>query len=294
MISENTSPLIKIIECPRDAMQGWKEWIPSDVKINYINSLLNIGFDTIDVGSFVSEKAIPQMKDTDIVLNSIDMSDTDTKLLAIVANKRGADQAITFKNISYLGFPFSISETFQKRNTNKSIEEAFDTVKEMQEIVSRSGKMLVIYISMGFGNPYGDVYNEDIVLKWVSKMAALDIKIISMADTVGVATAPQVSSILSKLIPSYKNIEIGVHLHASVSQQQEKIMSALSAGCVRFDGALKGIGGCPMANDDLVGNINTENIITILENQNIPLLINKEALAESLILASNIFHTNHI
>jgi hydroxymethylglutaryl-CoA lyase len=280
---------IKIIECPRDAMQGWKAFIPTEQKIAYINSLLKVGFDTIDFGSFVSAKAIPQMADTKEVIPRLDLSSTSSKLLAIIANVRGAEEAAVFNEISYLGFPFSISPTFQMRNANSSIEQALERVLEIQNICISSNKTLVVYISMGFGNPYGDPYSEDIVLQWVDKLVSNGISIISLADTVGLAKPEQISSVLNKLIPSYPDIEIGVHLHSTPAGQNMKLEAALNAGCKRFDGALKGIGGCPMANDDLVGNMNTEMMIDYFEQKNIPLSINKDFLQTSLSLANNVF-----
>lgn len=280
---------IKLIECSRDAMQGWKTLIPTVSKIEYINSLLKVGFDTIDFGSFVSSKAIPQMADTKEVIPHLDLSSSSSKLLAIIANVRGAEDAASFDEISYLGFPFSISPTFQIRNANSSIEESLERVLHIRNICEKNKKTLVIYISMGFGNPYGDEYNEDIVLEWVSKLVVNDIKIVSIADTVGLAKPEQITSVLNKLMPAHSDIEIGVHLHSNPSGQNKKIEAALNAGCKRFDGALKGIGGCPMANDDLVGNMNTEMMIDYLESKNIPVNINKEALQLSLSLANRIF-----
>jgi hydroxymethylglutaryl-CoA lyase len=280
---------LKLIECPRDAMQGWKTFIPTASKIEYINSLLKVGFDTIDFGSFVSAKAIPQMADTKEVIAGLDVSTSTSKLLAIIANVRGAEEAAAFEQISYLGFPFSISPTFQMRNANSSIEESLERVLQISDICEKSKKELVIYISMGFGNPYGDDYSEDTVLEWVNKLVGYGIKIVSIADTVGLAKPDQVSSVLNNLIPAYPGIEIGVHLHSTPLGQNKKIEAALNAGCKRFDGALKGIGGCPMANDDLVGNMNTEMMIHYMETRNISLNINKEALLTSLSLAGRIF-----
>lgn len=280
---------IKLIECPRDAMQGWHRFIPTEQKIRYINSLLQVGFDTIDFGSFVSPKAIPQMADTNEVIGNLQLTNSQSKLLAIVANMRGAEDAIVHDAISYLGFPFSISPTFQERNTNSSMEESFERVEEIQNLCIKNQKKLVIYISMGFGNPYGDKYNEEIVFKWVDKMVELDVEIISMADTVGLATAQQVSSILSVLIPKYPATEIGVHLHSTALNWQEKIDAAVKSGCVRFDGALKGIGGCPMAGNDLVGNMNTELMIPYFQQQNMLPPLNIDALIESSRIASEIF-----
>ena len=281
--------LIKLIECPRDAMQGWKNFIPTDKKIEYINSLLNVGFDTIDFGSFVSAKAIPQMADTAEVVRSLESGVGNTKLLAIVANLRGAEEASVFDQITYLGFPFSVSETFQQRNTNSSIEESLKRVEEIQNLCINKNKNLVIYISMAFGNPYNDLYDEDIVFNWVEKLVELDIEIISLADTVGVAIPEQVYDMTSYLVESLPATEIGVHLHSTSENWHQKLEAATKAGCKRFDGALKGIGGCPMANDDLVGNMNTEWMISSFEKNNIATGLNKEALAESLRIAGEIF-----
>jgi hydroxymethylglutaryl-CoA lyase len=280
---------IKLIECPRDAMQGWKAHIPTQKKVEYINSLLQVGFDTIDFGSFVSATAIPQMADTSEVVRQLDLSNTSSKLLAIIANLRGAEAAASFEQIGYLGFPFSVSETFQQRNTHSSISESLIRVQDIQNICVKNGKQLVVYISMGFGNPYGDLYDEEIVFEWVNKLVAMDISILSLADTVGVATPEQVYDMTSYLIESLPGTEIGVHLHSTPSNWKEKLEAAVKAGCKRFDGALKGIGGCPMANDELVGNMNSELMISWFEeNQMLPPL-NKNALAESLRIAGEIF-----
>jgi hydroxymethylglutaryl-CoA lyase len=280
---------IKIIECPRDAMQGWKNFIPTEKKIEYINSLLKVGFDTIDFGSFVSAKAIPQMADTAEVVRSLESGVSNSKLLAIVANLRGAEEASVFDQINYLGFPFSVSETFQQRNTNSSIEESLKRVEEIQDVCINKNKKLVIYISMAFGNPYGDLYDEDIVFNWVEKLVELDIEIISLADTVGVATPEQVYDMTSYLVESLPATEIGVHLHSTSENWHQKLDAAIKAGCKKFDGALKGIGGCPMANDELVGNMNTEWMISYFEKNNLATDLNKDALAESLRIAGEIF-----
>jgi len=280
---------VKLIECPRDAMQGWKNFIPTDKKIEYINSLLKVGFDTIDFGSFVSAKAIPQMADTAEVVRSLESGVGSTKLLAIVANQRGAEEASVFDQITYLGFPFSVSETFQQRNTNSSIDESLKRVEEIQNLCINKNKNLVIYISMAFGNPYNDLYDEDIVFNWVEKLVELDIEIISLADTVGVASPEQVYDMTSYLVESLPSTEIGVHLHSTSENWHQKLEAATKAGCKRFDGALKGIGGCPMANDDLVGNMNTEWMVSYFEKNNIATGLNKEALAESLRIAGEIF-----
>jgi len=280
---------VKIIECPRDAMQGWKKWIPTETKTAYINALLKVGFDTIDFGSFVSPKAIPQMADTAAVLKGLDWSSAKSKLLAIVANVRGAAEASVYDEISYLGFPFSISPTFQLRNTNSTLEASLERVEEIQNLCIKNNKQLVIYISMGFGNPYGDVYNEDIVLQWVEKMVELDIRILSMADTVGLANSEQVRSIMSALIPRYPATEIGVHLHSTAINWQSKVDAALEAGCIRFDGALKGIGGCPMANDELVGNMNTELMVPYFKELHQLDGIDTAALAACSDMAASVF-----
>jgi hydroxymethylglutaryl-CoA lyase len=280
---------IKIIECPRDAMQGWKNFIPTEKKIEYINSLLEIGFDTIDFGSFVSPKAIPQMADTKEVLKGLKFSITRSKLLAIVANVRGAEEASAYNEITYLGFPFSVSETFQQRNTNSSIEESLKRVEEIQNVCIKRRKQLVIYISMGFGNPYGDMYSDEIVFSWVSKIIELGIKTISLADTVGLAKPEQVYSMTKYLIDLLPEVEIGVHLHSRPDNWKEKLDAAVNAGCKRFDGALKGFGGCPMANDDLVGNMRTEWMIDHLKKKKPLNDLNEDALAKSLQLAAEVF-----
>jgi hydroxymethylglutaryl-CoA lyase len=280
---------MKLIECPRDAMQGWNSIIPTRQKIAYINSLLRVGFDTIDFGSFVSAKAIPQMADTKEVIAGLDLSVTRSKLLAIIANLRGAEEAAVFDQINYLGFPFSISETFQQRNTNSSIDESLKRVQGIQNLCVKTGKKLVIYISMGFGNPYGDPYSEEIVFEWVHRMVGMDIEIISLADTVGIATPEQVYDMTSYLVESLPGIEIGVHLHATPLNREMKLEAALRAGCKRFDGALKGIGGCPMANDELVGNMSTEVMISYFEEKGISPDLDKAALAESLLMAGQLF-----
>jgi hydroxymethylglutaryl-CoA lyase len=270
-------------------MQGWNNFIPTTRKIEYINSLLDIGFHTIDFGSFVSAKAIPQMADTKDVIQGIKIKGTRTKLLAIVANVRGAEDASAYDEISYLGFPFSVSETFQRRNTNSSIAESLTRVMEIQNICTKSNKQLVIYISMGFGNPYGDIYSEDIVFNWVNKIVELGIQTISLADTVGVAKPKQVYSMTKYLVEQLPQIEIGVHLHSRPDNWKEKLDGAINAGCKRFDGALKGFGGCPMANDDLVGNMRTEWMFDYFKTKGLMSDLNKEALVRSLQLASEIF-----
>ncbi|MBS1575728.1 MAG: hydroxymethylglutaryl-CoA lyase [Bacteroidetes bacterium] len=280
---------IKLVECPRDAMQGWKRLIPTEQKVEYINSLLKVGFDTIDFGSFVSPKAIPQMADTGEVIRGLKLSDSSSRLLAIIANTRGAEDAGVYDEITFLGFPFSVSETFQQRNTHSSIYESLKRVEEIQQICIHKKKQLVIYISMGFGNPYGDPYSEEIVYSWVNQLTAMGINIISLADTVGLALPNQVFTITRHLVDVLPQIEIGVHLHSTAEAWKEKLKAAVKAGCLRFDGALKGIGGCPMANNELVGNMNSEWMIDYFEKHDMLGKLNKDALTESLAIASGIF-----
>jgi hydroxymethylglutaryl-CoA lyase len=285
----NPNSSLTLVECPRDAMQGWPRFIPTAEKIKYLNALLQVGFHTLDFGSFVSAKAIPQMADTKDVIPKLRLHDSQTKLLAIVANIRGAEEAIVYDEISFLGFPFSISPTFQLRNTNSSMEESVQRVETIQELCIKNNKELVLYLSMGFGNPYGDIYNEEILLHWADEMVSRGISILSLADTVGVATPMQISVALQTLIPRYPDTSIGVHLHSTSQDRKPKLDAAIAAGCKRFDGALKGIGGCPMAQDDLVGNMNTEWMIAYLEEQDLLTGINKETLNDCLLLASEIF-----
>ena len=253
---------IKIIECPRDAMQGIKTFIPTEKKVQYIQSLLRVGFDTIDFGSFVSTKAIPQMQDTAEVLAQLDLSQTSSKLLAIIANTQGAELASKHKEIQYLGFPFSISENFQMRNTHKTIAESLITLDEILEIANKTNKEVVTYISMGFGNPYGDPYNVEIVGEWTEKLANMGVKILSLSDTIGSSTPEVINYLFSNLIPKYPKIEFGAHLHTTPDTWFEKVDAAYKAGCHRFDGAIKGYGGCPMAKDDLTGNMPTEKLLS--------------------------------
>lgn len=281
--------MISLVECPRDAMQGWPHIIPTVRKIEYLNSLLKAGFDVLDFGSFVSPHAIPQMADTAEVLAGLDMGSSQTRLLAIVANFRGAEMAAGYDSISYLGFPFSVSETFQLRNTNKTIEGSFATVEEMQDLCVKRQKELVVYLSMGFGNPYGDAWSEEIVYEWASALAALGIKTLSVADTVGLATPEQVFSVTSYLINELPQCTIGVHLHSTPHGRKAKIDAALEAGCRRFDGALKGIGGCPMAGNELVGNMDTEWMINHFGEKKLLPALNGAALKESLRIAGEIF-----
>ena len=284
------SPLTThLVECPRDAMQGWKNFIPTIKKIEYLNALLKVGFDTLDFGSFVSPKAIPQLADTKEVIGNLQFTNTTTKLLAIIANERGATDAVLYDEISYLGFPFSVSQTFQKRNTNSSIEESLNRVEEIQNLCIKNKKELVVYISMGFGNPYGDVYNDEIVFNWVDKLVAMDIKTISLADTVGIATPTQVQMVIKQLIQTLPQIQIGVHLHSTTTNWKVKVDAALEAGCLRFDGALKGIGGCPMADDELVGNMDTELMIPYFQQLNLLKPLDEDALQYASKLTSEIF-----
>jgi hydroxymethylglutaryl-CoA lyase len=252
---------VKIIECPRDAMQGLHQFVPTSLKIKYLQKLIDTGFDALDFGSFVSAKAIPQMKDTAEVIESLDLSGSSTKLLAIVANKRGAIEAVSHQKIQFIGYPFSVSETFQMRNTNSSIPDSFETVKDIYELCIQNGKELVIYLSMAFGNPYGDEWNAEIVMNWVNELHQLGIKIIALSDTIGVAAPESINYLFNNLIPNYKNIEFGAHFHTIPTLWKEKVESAFKSGCLRFDGAINGYGGCPMAKDELTGNMPTEHVI---------------------------------
>jgi hydroxymethylglutaryl-CoA lyase len=280
---------MKIIECPRDAMQGLSDFIPTEKKIAYINALLEVGFDTIDFGSFVSPKAIPQLRDTKEVLDGISWKKSKSKLLAIVANTRGAEEASMHEGITYLGFPLSISETFQQRNTNKSIVEALSSLEEIQNICDRSGKKLVTYISMGFGNPYGDPYEVEVVANFVDIILTIGSSIISLADTIGVSNEENITYLFSNLSKKFPEVEFGAHLHSNPATSLEKIEAAYNAGCRRFDGAIKGLGGCPMANDDLVGNMATETIVSYLEAKGVDTGLNKQAFVNALTLADETF-----
>ena len=281
---------MKIIECPRDAMQGFSNFIPTDKKIDYINELLKVGFDTIDVGSFVSKEKIPQLADTSKVIKSIKMNKTTTKLLVIVGNERGANEAVNFDEISYLGFPFSISETFQKRNINSSVKDSLKRLENIQNLCVKSNKKLVTYLSMAFGNPYGDEWSIYIVAHWAEKLLKeFGINILSLSDTIGTSNPNVINWLFTKLINEFPDVEFGAHLHSSASNFKEKIQAAYNAGCRRFDGSILGIGGCPLADDNLVGNIPTEKMIEIFEKKSENLSINKEALNNSLKIASKIF-----
>lgn len=265
---------VKIIECPRDAMQGIKPFIETTIKANYINSLLNVGFDTIDFGSFVSPKAIPQMIDTAMVLSKLNLSDTKSKLLAIVANVRGAEEATKFEEISYLGYPFSISENFQMRNTSKTRAESIIVLESILNLAYKSKKQVVAYLSMGFGNPYGDPWNVDVVTQWTDKLAKMGIKILSLSDTIGTSEPKTISYLFSNLIPMYPKIEFGAHLHTTPNKSLEKVDAAYRAGCLRFDGAILGFGGCPMAKDELTGNMPTEQLVSYFEQQKVECNVN--------------------
>ncbi|AHM63570.1 hydroxymethylglutaryl-CoA lyase [Flammeovirgaceae bacterium 311] len=278
-----------MVECPRDAMQGLHNFIPTETKAAYLNQLLKVGFHTLDFGSFVSPKAIPQMQDTAAVLQQLDLSTTTTKLLAIVANERGAAAAADHVQIHYLGFPLSISETFQQRNTNRSIEEAFTSLQHIQDLCLQHHKILVTYISMGFGNPYGDLYSADVVKEFVERLHKMEVGVVSLSDTVGSATEADIEALFGKISKAFPDMELGVHLHARYADVALKTKAAWQAGCRRIDGALKGFGGCPMANSDLVGNMATEEVIRALEALGVGTGLNQEELQKSLLMAGSIF-----
>jgi hydroxymethylglutaryl-CoA lyase len=283
---------MKLIECPRDAMQGLETFIPTEAKVRYINQLMKVGFDTIDFGSFVSPKAIPQMRDTPLLLENINVNGSKTKLLAIVANTRGALDACRYDAIAYLGFPLSVSESFQLRNTNKSIGEALNTLEEIKNAAEKSNKNLVTYISMGFGNPYNDPYDEELVVGFVDVLKTLGSDIISIADTIGVSTPESISRIFSLIAKQYPELEVGAHLHSAPHTAMEKIEAAYKSGCKRFDAAILGFGGCPMANDELVGNLATERIIQYLESQGVKHQIDAMEFGKAMQIAGEIF-PNH-
>lgn len=284
-----TNKRIKLVECPRDAMQGWKSHISTEKKAAYINELLKVGFDTIDFGSFVSKKAIPQMADTADVIKQLDIGTSKTKLLAIIANERGAMDAVKYDAISYLGFPFSISETFQLRNTNASINDSFKTLNQVQNLCVKHSKKLVVYLSMGFGNPYGDPYSAEIVIHWINTLASLEIGIFSVADTLGMANAKQINFLISQLISQFPDLEIGAHLHTNPFNWKEKADAIINSGCLRIDVAMKGIGGCPMAKDELVGNMDSEMLIPYLNEFNLLPDIDMEAFQKCSRMATEIF-----
>ncbi len=279
---------MKIIECPRDAMQGLKDFIPTEVKARYLNQLLKVGFHTLDFGSFVSPKAIPQMRDTAEVLQQLEW-DTPTRLLAIVANLRGARDACAHEQISFLGYPFSISETFQIRNTNATIEESLERVEHIQDLCLASGKELVIYISMGFGNPYGDPWNYEIVRYWIQRLSALNIRTFQLSDTIGVSTPDNISYLFENLLPLFPRLEIGAHLHTTPAAWREKMEAAWNSGCRRFDGAIRGYGGCPMAKDELTGNMPTENMLAFFREKGIDTGLDMQAFQKALEMAAEVF-----
>lgn len=280
---------MKLIECPRDAMQGLHDFIPTEKKAAYINTLLKVGFDTIDFGSFVSPKAIPQMRDTAAVLEKLDLTTSKSKLLAIIANERGAREAVAFDEITYLGFPFSVSETFQQRNTNSSITESLKRVEEIQQLCMQHNKELVIYISMAFGNPYGDSWSSDVVINWVKKITQLGVKIIALSDTIGIADANSISYLFGNIIPEFSQIEIGAHLHTLPDTWYDKVDAAYKSGCRRFDSAVKGYGGCPMASDTLTGNMATENLLAYCTDKNISTTIKPVEFNEVLKIVNTVF-----
>lgn len=284
---------VKIIECPRDAMQGIKTFIPTEQKVRYIQSLLNCGFDTLDFGSFVSPRAIPQMVDTAEVLSQLDLSKTKSKLLAIVANVRGAQDASKHSEIDYLGFPFSISENFQMRNTHKTIAQSVETLQEIFNIADAANKEVVTYISMGFGNPYGDPWNVEIVGEWTEKLAGMGAQILSLSDTVGTSTPEVIDYIFSNLIPKYPRIEFGAHLHTTPAKWHEKVDAAFKAGCRRFDGAVQGFGGCPMAKDELTGNMPTEKMLSYFTAEKADTNVNWMVFEAAYNKASELFNVYH-
>jgi hydroxymethylglutaryl-CoA lyase len=284
---------VKIIECPRDAMQGIRDWIPTKEKAQFIQSLLRCGFDTIDFGSFVSPKAIPQMKDTSELLSLLDLSSTDSKLLAIVANTRGAQDAVMYNEIDYLGYPFSISENFQMRNTHKTIAQSIETLQEILNLADSKNKEVVAYLSMGFGNPYGDPWNVDIVGEWTEKLSNMGVKILSLSDTVGSSTPDIITYLFSELITKYPSIEFGAHLHTTPTKWHEKVSAAYLAGCRRFDGAIQGFGGCPMAKDDLTGNMPTEKMLSYFTAEKAATNISPMSFESAYNEASKIFNKYH-
>lgn len=280
---------MKIIECPRDAMQGLQEFIPTDQKVTYLNQIFKVGFDTVDFGSFVSPKAIPQMRDTAEVLSKLNLDETYSHLLAIVANKRGAEDALQFEEIDYLGFPLSISETFQRKNTNKSIEEALQEASDIMDLCVSKNREMVAYVSMGFGNPYGEPFNAEITIAFVEKLVQMGFGIISLADTIGSATPALITEIFEALIPAFPDIEFGAHFHSHPKQAYKKIEAAYDAGCERIDGAIGGMGGCPMAKDELVGNIPTETILKLLHDNEEEITLDLKEFKKAMDLKKKIF-----
>jgi hydroxymethylglutaryl-CoA lyase len=286
---------LELIECPRDAMQGIHQFIPTQTKINYLNLLLRAGFHSLDFGSFVSPKAIPQLADTPEVIEKLESNSGQTKLLAIVANLRGAQTACSYAQIQYIGFPFSISETFQQRNTNSSVQDSLKTVEAMQQLCVAHGKTLVVYLSMGFGNPYGDPYSSDLLIEWSNKMAALGVSILSLSDTIGIANPNTIKDVFSALIPALPQITFGAHLHTTPDTWEEKMAAAWEAGCQRFDGAIKGFGGCPMATDALTGNMPMENILHFLDKNKVAHGIDSTVFDQAMLMANEVFpvETSH-
>ena len=284
---------VKLIECPRDAMQGIKDFMPTTDKVGYLNQLLKVGYDTLDFGSFVSPKAIPQMRDTAQVLNGLNLENSKTKLSAIVGNMRGATDACVFEEIDLLGYPFSISETFQIRNTNATLDESLKRVEEIQEMCVKHNKELLLYISMAFGNPYGDPWNIEICQSWIQKLSELGITTMALSDTIGVGTPGSISYLFGNLIPEYPEIEFGAHLHTLPYNWREKVEAAFSNGCLRFDSAIRGFGGCPMAKDDLTGNMPTENLLMYFDEEKIPLNLDRIEFNRSVSLALDVFPTDH-
>lgn len=281
---------VYITECPRDAMQGIEEWIPTETKVAYLNGLLKCGFDTLDFGSFVSPKAIPQMQDTVAVLNQLELNDK-TKMLAIVANERGAEEAVAFEQISYLGYPFSISETFQQRNTNASIEDSLKRVEFIQNKCISSGKTLVLYISMGFGNPYGDAWSAELVAEWSQRLyTTFDIRRLALSDTIGAATSDLVKSLFSTIIPALPEVTVGAHLHTIREGAKALTQAAYEGGCRHFDGAIKGYGGCPMAKDDLTGNMPTELMLDWFREKRIATGVDEHSFQQAMLNSSSVFH----
>ena len=293
MLSLKVMEQVKIIECPRDAMQGIKDWIPTEQKVQYIQSLLRCGFDTIDFGSFVSPKAIPQMRDTAEVLSKLDLSNTKSKLLAIVANVRGAEAALQHPEIHYLGYPFSISENFQMRNTHKTIAQSIEVLQEVLELAAIQNKEVVTYLSMGFGNPYGDPWNVEIVGEWAGKLAGMGVTILSLSDTVGTSTPEIIEYLFSNLIPAYPHIEFGAHLHTTPTAWHEKVRAAYASGCRRFDGAIQGFGGCPMAKDELTGNMPTEKMLSFFTAEKADTNISTMSFESAYNQATKIFSNYH-
>lgn len=281
---------MKLIECPRDAMQGMHNFIPTDLKAEYINLLLQVGFDTIDFGSFVSAKAIPQMQDTAQVLSKLDLSKTKSKLLAIIANQKGLEQLINFEEITYAGFPFSVSETFQQRNTNKGMMQSLVLIDAIAELCLKNNKKPVIYLSMGFGNPYGDDWNIDLLSQWAEELVKRNIEIISIADTVGMANSGSISEVFSYISQQFKNVEWGLHLHTKPNNWQQNVEAAYSSGCRRIDSAIRGFGGCPMAQDSLTGNLATENVIDFLVDKGVMLNLDMLKLKEAISFSHQVFN----